>query len=168
MFGNLEIGLRLLAAVLLCGLIGLEREVYRKPAGLRTHILVGLGAAIFMMISLLMVRLEEGGIAVDASRVVAGVVTGIGFLGAGTIIRSGEGVRGLTTAASIWAAAGVGLAAGGGYYFLATAGSLFTVAVLFLISRLEGGHEAPGPRGAAAARPRRKKKQGKKIAREDF
>ncbi len=167
MFGNWEIVLRLLAAVVFCGLIGLEREVFGKPAGLRTHALVGLGSAIFMLVALMMVKMEEGGISVDASRVVAGVVTGIGFLGAGTIIRSNEGVRGLTTAASVWAAAGVGLAAGGGYYFLSIAGALFTLTVLFVLSRLERDTyhlAAPAP----AKAPRSRKRQRKKIAREDF
>jgi putative Mg2+ transporter-C (MgtC) family protein len=160
---NWQIFLRLLVAIVLCGLIGWEREATHKPAGLRTHVLVGLGSAVFMILALLLARMAEGGFAVDASRVVAGVVTGIGFLGAGTIIRSEAGVTGLTTAASIWTVAGIGMAAGAGYFGLANLATLLTLAVLLILSRLE--HRGPGPekkRKAAAPRPR------KKIAREDF
>jgi len=160
---NWEIFLRLLVAILLCGLIGWEREATHKPAGLRTHVLVGLGSAVFMILALLLARMAEGGFAVDASRVVAGVVTGIGFLGAGTIIRSGEGVTGLTTAASIWTVAGIGLAAGAGYYGLANLAALLTLAVLLILSRLERGRqESKKKRKAPSPRSR------KKIAREDF
>lgn len=106
---DLEIALRLLLAAVLGAAIGYQREKAHKPAGLRTHMLICLGSALFTPIS------EFGfGSAVDTSRIASGVVTGIGFLGAGAIIRNREGiVVGLTTAASIWVVAAVGLAAGG-------------------------------------------------------
>ena len=164
MLGYPEIILRLLAAAVLCGALGVEREVYHKPAGLRTHILVGLGSAVLMILSIMLVRMDEGGISVDASRIAAGVITGIGFIGAGTIIRSGEGVTGLTTAASIWTASAIGLAAGAGYYFLAFMGTLLAVAVLFL-DHLIIKRRAESV-AARKLRPRRVKKQ--RAAREDF
>ncbi len=167
MLDNWEIILRVVTALFLCGLIGLERQVYNKPAGLRTHALVGLGSAVFMLIALMLVRMEEGGFAVDASRIAAGVITGIGFIGAGTIIRSGEGVKGLTTAASIWVAAGIGMAAGAGYFFLATVGSLLTLSILFLFTRLERGSFFSAHKERRVVRASRVRKK-KKIAREDF
>ena len=96
--------LRLILAAVLGGAIGLEREVHDKPAGFRTHVLVCVGAALVMLVSTSFVS--------DSARIAAQVVSGIGFLGAGTIIRRGDVTVGLTTAASLWAAAGVGLAAG--------------------------------------------------------
>src|SRR5688572_21016158 len=96
----------LLVAAGLSGLIGLEREWRDRDAGLRTHMLVGLGAALF--------TIAGAELGTDPSRVAAQVVTGIGFLGAGAIFRSGEAVKGLTTAAGLWTVAGIGLAAGSG------------------------------------------------------
>ncbi len=120
----LELFLRLLSACILAGLIGFEREfASHKPAGFRTHILVGLGSALVMMTSeYAMQAFPAAG--VDPTRIGAQVVSGIGFLGAGAIIRSGITVKGLTTAASLWAVACVGLACGIGFYggaFIATA-----------------------------------------------
>jgi putative Mg2+ transporter-C (MgtC) family protein len=128
--------LRLGLAVLLAGVIGWERERLRKPAGFRTHILVGVGSALVMMVSLFMVDL--GGTAVDPGRIAAQVVVGIGFLGAGTILRSREGVvSGLTTAASLWVVSGIGLAVGCGF----TSGALLTtflvMVVLFFMNRVD-------------------------------
>ena len=99
------VALRLGAAFVLGGLVGLEREWHRRPAGLRTHILVAVGAALFTIMSA--VAAGEMG---DPGRVAAGVVTGIGFIGAGTIMHYGTGVRGLTTAASLWMVAAIGMA----------------------------------------------------------
>ena len=128
--------LRLLLSVLLGGLVGLEREIHGRAAGLRTHILVCVGSTLFMITSLLVcARYSHFGEA-DPSRIAAGVVTGIGFLGAGAIIRYGASIRGLTTAASIWAVAAIGLAVGGGLYVAAAVTSFLVVIVLFL-SRLE-------------------------------
>jgi len=126
---EMEAGLRLLLAVVLGGIIGFQRERAKKPAGLRTHILICLGSALFTVVS---VMGFSGN--VDASRIAAGVVTGIGFIGAGVIFRGmrGDKVMGITTAASIWVTAAVGIAAGAGLYFIAAAAALVTVVVLML------------------------------------
>jgi len=118
-----EVMVRLLATVILCGLIGLERETRDQAAGFRTHILLGLGAALFTLVSAYgfpeftraALESEGRGIQFDPTRIAAQVVTGVGFLGAGAIIRRGLDVRGLTTAASLGAAAANGLARGGGF-----------------------------------------------------
>lgn len=111
---ELELGLRLLLAAALGAIIGFQREKARKPAGLRTIVLVCVGAALFTVASL-----YGFGTAADPSRIAAGIVIGIGFLGAGTIFRRDEGVvEGLTTAATIWGAAAIGLAAGAGLYII--------------------------------------------------
>ncbi len=105
------IALRLLAAFILGGLLGLEREWQQRPAGLRTHILVSVASSLFTILSA--AAAEGGG---DPARVAAGVTTGIGFIGAGTIMRHGNVVRGLTTAASLWMVAAIGVACGVGWY----------------------------------------------------
>jgi putative Mg2+ transporter-C (MgtC) family protein len=128
--------LRLAMAMALGGLIGLERETEGKPAGLRTHALVCLGSALFMLISVKSPEFFPGAQTVDPGRIAAGVVTGIGFLGAGTIIRAGGDVKGLTTAASIWAVAAIGLAVGVGYYITAAAATVLALAVLHLPDEL--------------------------------
>lgn len=124
-----ELMLRLILSVALAGFIGLERQMHRRSAGLRTHILVSLGSCLIMLTSLHVFDIYNNKVAVDPARIAAGVITGIGFLGAGTIIRDREGVRGLTTAASLWVVAGIGLAVGCGFY----SGAVFTT-VLALIS----------------------------------
>ena len=131
---EIEIVLRLLLASLLGAIIGFQRERAKKPAGLRTHILISLGSALFTIVSIY----GFPGTA-DVSRVAAGVVTGIGFIGAGVIFRGmrGEHVVGLTTAASVWVAAAVGLAAGAGMYIVATATTVLALLVL-LIPRVKG------------------------------
>lgn len=116
---------RLGMAALLSGAVGFEREAAQKAAGLRTHILVGLGAALFGLLSL------EGFQAPDPSRIAAQVVTGIGFLGAGAIFREGRLVRGLTTAAGLWTVAAIGLAAGAAMYPVAVAATVVTLIVLY-------------------------------------
>ncbi|HKH11791.1 MAG TPA: MgtC/SapB family protein [Rubrobacter sp.] len=136
-----EVVVRLLATVVLCGLIGLERETRDQAAGFRTHILLGLGAALFTLVSaygfpeFTRAALESGGRGVqfDPTRIAAQVVTGVGFLGAGAIIRRGLDVRGLTTAASLWAAAAIGLASGAGFYFGATATTAVVLVALYLL-----------------------------------
>src|SRR5258708_29882600 len=102
---------RLLLAAAVGGLLGAERELRRKSAGFRTNILIALGAAIFTIMS---VMLSPG--AADGTRIAAQIVTGIGFLGAGTILHNRDGVQGLTTAATVWVNAALGVAAGGGQY----------------------------------------------------
>lgn len=129
---------RLLLAALLSGLIGWERERLRKPAGFRTHILVGLGSCLIMLVSLELARLYPAYAGVDPGRIAANVVVGIGFLGAGTILHSRDGwVSGLTTAASLWVVAGIGLAAGLGYYSAAVGATLLVLVVLFLLNTID-------------------------------
>ncbi len=125
-----ELGIILLKMVLagiLGGIIGIEREHKHRPAGLRTHILVCMGACLTMMISSFMVT---EGLSTDVARLGAQVISGIGFLGAGTILREGDRVRGLTTAATLWAIACVGLAIGIGYYGGAIAAAFMMLIVL--------------------------------------
>jgi putative Mg2+ transporter-C (MgtC) family protein len=126
----LEMILRFLLAAALGAGIGYQRERAGKAAGLRTHILVSSGAALFTLVSIY----GFTGATADISRVAAGVVAGIGFIGAGVIFRGlrGEGVAGLTTAASMWAAAAIGLAAGTGLYLISVIATAVTVGVLFL------------------------------------
>jgi putative Mg2+ transporter-C (MgtC) family protein len=113
---------RLLVVVVLAGAVGLERELRDQEAGLRTHMLVGLGATLFVLVgNFSWSELEFGnqvGIVLDPSRVIAYVITGIGFLGAGTIIKHGTSIKGLTTAASLWVVAAIGVAIGAGQYGL--------------------------------------------------
>ena len=118
----------------LCGaIIGIERELKRKPAGFRTNILICLGASIYTAAGLLL----QGGEAVDPTRIAAQVVTGIGFLGAGSIIQSGAGVRGLTTAATIWVVASIGILSGAGFPVLAFVASLLVLLTLAVLGRVE-------------------------------
>jgi putative Mg2+ transporter-C (MgtC) family protein len=140
MLSDVEIALRLLAATLLCGIIGLERERGERAAGLRTHALVGLGSCLVMIVSAFGFQdwqLPSG--ARDPSRIAAQVISGIGFLGAGVIIfqRDGGVVRGLTTAASVWVVAGIGLAAGGGMYVTAVVATGITLLILAGLKPLE-------------------------------
>ncbi|MFH1169325.1 MAG: MgtC/SapB family protein [Chloroflexota bacterium] len=124
---ELEIVLRLLLAAILGAVIGFQRGKAGKPAGLRDHVLISVGSALFTVVSIY----GFGG--ADAARIAAGVVTGIGFLGAGTIIRRGEGVvEGLTTAATIWVAAAIGLAAGAGLYLVSAAATAIILIVLLI------------------------------------
>jgi putative Mg2+ transporter-C (MgtC) family protein len=116
---QLEIAARLVLAAVLGALIGLEREVHAHPAGIRTHLLVSLGSALFTVLSIYGFAAEGGTQSVDPSRIAAQVVTGIGFLGAGAIIHYGTSIRGLTTAGSLWAMAAIGMAAGAGQPALA-------------------------------------------------
>lgn len=127
--------IRLVLAGVLSGLIGLERESHGRPAGLRTHILVSVGSALIMLTSIYGFPGTIG--PRDPARLAAQVVSGIGFLGAGTILREGANIRGLTTAASLWVAAGIGLAAGCGYYIPAVATTAMAVATLVLLERFE-------------------------------
>ncbi len=125
---ELEMVLRVLLAMALGAIVGFQRGKAEKPAGLRDIILICGGSALFTVVSI------YGFDVADQARVAAGIVTGIGFLGAGAIIRRGEGgvVKGLTTAATIWVAAGIGLAAGAGLYLIATVSTFLVLAVLLL------------------------------------
>ncbi len=131
---DIEMIIRLGAATILGGLIGFERELHGKVAGFRTHSLVAMGSALIMLVSIHMFSLYEGKVAIDPGRIAAQVVTGIGFLGAGTIIRSGTGIKGLTTAAGLWTASGIGLACGVGYFRAAFAATIITLFVLVAFS----------------------------------
>jgi putative Mg2+ transporter-C (MgtC) family protein len=129
--------LRLLVAALLGGAIGFERELRERQAGLRTHLVVSVGAALFTLVSAYGFRefMVQGGslVRTDPTRIAAQIVSGIGFLGAGAIIRQGLSVRGLTTAATLWLVAAIGMASGAGYYsaaVIATLGGLITLGPL--------------------------------------
>ncbi|CAG0961461.1 Protein MgtC [Geobacteraceae bacterium] len=140
---NLDMIGRLLLASLLGGLIGLEREIHGRPAGFRTHLLVSLGSCLFVATSLEFYRLYGnfsgvGPIGVDPGRIAAQVVTGIGFLGAGAIIREGASIRGLTTAACLWIAAAIGLACGAGLFIVSLVVTVISLATLLLLKRVEG------------------------------
>lgn len=126
-----EIAFRLFVALLLSGVVGWQREIAQRPAGLRTHMLVCLGATLLTLVS---VSIPGA----DPMRLASGIVTGIGFIGAGTIIRSTPTeVRGLTTAASIWMIAGVGIAVGVGFYWGAVLTTFLAYIVLVLLKRVE-------------------------------
>jgi putative Mg2+ transporter-C (MgtC) family protein len=129
--GWAEVLLRLFVAAALGGAIGLERELRERQAGLRTHLVVSVGSALFTLVSAY--GFADFGSRVDPTRIAAQIVSGIGFLGAGAIIRQGLSVRGLTTAASLWLVAAIGMAAGAGYWegaVVATAGALITLGPL--------------------------------------
>jgi len=134
-----DVFLRLALAAGLGGAIGLEREYRQKPAGLRTNMLIALGSALFSILSI-----ELGAGASSPDRIAAQVVSGIGFLGAGAILRSGENVHGLTTAATIWVNAAIGMAAGLGAYSVAAGGATLTLVVLALLPVMEGIFEGRG------------------------
>ncbi|MCF7873929.1 MAG: MgtC/SapB family protein [Candidatus Omnitrophica bacterium] len=128
---------RLILAFILGSVIGYERERKKRRAGLRTHILVCVGSALIMLVSLYVYHLYGESVAIDPTRIAAGVVTGIGFLGAGTIIRSSEGVKGLTTAASIWLASAIGLAVGCGFISAALIATFLVYLILSFLKRIE-------------------------------
>jgi putative Mg2+ transporter-C (MgtC) family protein len=137
-----ELALRLLVAAVLTGAIGLERELRERAAGLRTHMLVGLGSALFTIVSAYgwadFTFSNRSGVVFDPTRIAAQIVTGIGFLGAGAIIRQGLSVRGLTTAAGLWVVAAIGMAAGAGYYAAALIGTALVLVGLGPVRWLEG------------------------------
>ena len=141
-----DVLLRLVAAALLGAALGLEREIHGHQAGMRTHMLVSLGSALFTVLSIYGFPQIPGTAASDPSRISAQVVTGIGFLGAGAIIKYGTSIRGLTTAASLWVVASIGLAAGAGAYFLAVAGTLIALLALWPTNVIIGKLELRGGR----------------------
>lgn len=123
MITDTEILLRLALAAVAGGLIGFERETMHKPAGIRTHMLVCIGSSLFILVTIRVLPSEIG-------RIIAGIATGIGFLGAGTIFRAKDNIKGLTTAASIWTVAAIGLTVGLGEYVL---GAIATVLVILIL-----------------------------------
>jgi putative Mg2+ transporter-C (MgtC) family protein len=131
-----DITVKVLMIAILAGIIGLDREMRHKPAGMKTHILVGLGSTIFTIMSIWFYQEFQGKAQVDPSRIAAQIVTGIGFLGAGTIIQFGGSVIGLTTAASLWSVAGIGLAVGAGNYYLAVISTVIIIIVFMVMNKL--------------------------------
>ncbi|NLC63061.1 MAG: MgtC/SapB family protein [Thermoanaerobacterales bacterium] len=119
------------------GIIGLERESINRPAGFRTHILVCVGSTLTMLVSIYIFQQFKGMTGIDPGRIAAQVISGIGFLGAGTIIREGVTVKGLTTAASLWTVAAIGLAIGSGFYLAAILVTFLTIVTLISFSKIE-------------------------------
>ena len=134
---DLDVVIRLMVSAVLAGAIGSERERHGRAAGFRTHILVGVGSAIVMLTGLYLMDEFAGRVSIDPARMASQVVSGIGFLGAGTILRFRASIRGLTTAASLWVAAGIGLAAGAGFLLGATTVTLLVLIALFGLARWE-------------------------------
>ncbi|MFA4954049.1 MAG: MgtC/SapB family protein [Patescibacteria group bacterium] len=130
-----EIVLRLLVATVLSGIIGIEREIHRKPAGVRTNALIGLGAAAMTLCGLTIAT--SWAISSDPTRIASIVVQGIGFLGAGAIIQARGTVRGLTTAASMWVVSGIGIACGFGFYEIAIVASIFALILLVIFGPID-------------------------------
>lgn len=137
MLTDSQILFRLVLSVVLSGMIGLERQLHKRTAGLRTHILVSLGSCLIMLTSIYVFDIYKDSAAIDPARIAAGVITGIGFLGAGAIIREKAEVRGLTTAASLWVVAGLGLAVGCGFLRAAAYTALMAIIVLFFLRYVE-------------------------------
>lgn len=151
MMGSLsdtDAALRLLLAALLGAVLGMEREYRQKDAGLRTNILIAVGSSLFTMMS---IELTAG--QGDPSRVASQIVTGIGFLGGGAILRTKAGVQGLTTAAMIWVNAAIGVAAGGGQYHLAVIATAVTLGAILLLAPIEKYLQRP--LGTAEVEPKR-------------
>jgi len=138
---DIELVLRIVVGTVLGGIIGYERDLHGRPAGLRTHAIVALASATFMVVSTQLVYYQHyhpgDFIEVDGSRIAASVVSGIGFLAAGAILRNGFTVQGLTTAAGLWLVAAIGLCAGGGMFIESVAATVIGVAVLTIMRRFE-------------------------------
>ena len=174
--GLLDVSYKLMAAVILAGLLGLEREMRGRAAGLRTHILVCLGSTLAMIVSGLLY--DEAGLrggipGVDTSRIAAGIITGIGFLGAGTIINIRNTQVGLTTAALVWFSAALGIAIGSGFIAVATISAIAALLVVFcfrllgqvlpVASRYRVSLRVPEPRVDTQGLARAIRKQGYKV-----
>lgn len=142
---QLDLSLRLIVAAALGAAVGAEREIHGHPAGMRTHMLVALGAGLFTVLSIHGFGQDAAGSTVDPTRIAAQIVSGIGFLGAGAILKDGVVIRGLTTAASLWATAAVGTAAGAGEYVIATVAAVVILVSLWPLNavaeRLHGSAE---------------------------
>ncbi len=143
-----EVAIRLFAAMLIAGVVGIDREVRQKPAGLRTHMLVGLGSAAFFLFAIklafeMAASDQLNVVSTDPVRIASGIIGGIGFLGAGTIIQSRGNVQGLTTAAGIWIAGAIGVSCGAGEFFLALWVMTLAIICLLPIQLLESRLVAP-------------------------
>jgi putative Mg2+ transporter-C (MgtC) family protein len=136
---TIEVTLKLILAIALGGLIGLEREASQKPAGFRTNILVCVGSAMMMTLATLLVQ-AKGGTTDTLVRMAAGVITGVGFLGAGTIFQARGTIAGLTTASTLWLVAGLGLVIGAGYYLPALIFTALTITTLLLFRKIEASY----------------------------
>jgi putative Mg2+ transporter-C (MgtC) family protein len=136
---TIEVILKLILAIALGGLIGLEREASQKPAGFRTNILVCVSSAMMMTMATLLVQ-AKGGTADTLVRMAAGVITGVGFLGAGTIFQARGTIAGLTTASTLWLVAGLGLVIGAGYYLPALIFTALTITTLLLFRKIEDSY----------------------------
>ena len=140
-----DLAIRMLMAAVLGAGIGFEREIHDHPAGMRTHLLVALGSAIFTELSIFgFGPLAGSSTSVDPTRIAAQVVSGIGFLGAGAILKYGTSIRGLTTAASLWTTAAIGMAAGAGEWLIAGVGTFITVFSLWPLNALVARIHRPG------------------------
>ena len=142
-----DLAVRMLVAAILGAAIGLEREIHEHPAGMRTHLLVSLGSAIFTVLSIYGFEgIQASGVSpsVDPTRIAAQIVSGIGFLGAGAILKYGTSIRGLTTAASLWTAAAIGMAAGAGEWIIAAVGTFIVVFSLWPLNALVARLHRPG------------------------
>ncbi len=137
MITETEIVVRLLLSAVFGGIIGLEREIRSRSAGLRTHALVGLGSTMFMIVSQYMWFIYGSKADVDPSRIAAQIITGIGFIGAGTIMKSRFTMKGLTTAASVWTVASIGMAVGAGLYKIGFAATAVAILILTLLEKVE-------------------------------
>lgn len=146
--GSFDIIIKIVVAALLGSFIGLERDIHGRAAGLRTHLLVCMGSAVFMILSKQIGAGASGG---DSGRIAAQVVTGIGFLGAGTIIKEGFTVRGLTTASCLWVASGIGMAAGAGSYLLASSVTAITLFSLVGLNYFEKSYRRDSYRSLVIA-----------------
>lgn len=131
-----SVSFRLLVSLVIGGAIGIEREHSRQPAGFRTHIIIAVGAALLMMLSIAVAG-QYGETRGDAGRIAAQVVSGIGFLGAGAILKLGADIRGLTTAASLWTVAAIGLATGAGLFLPAAVAGAIILFTLIILEKLE-------------------------------
>jgi len=132
--------LRIGASILFAFLLGLEREVTVKFAGLRTHILVSAGACVFTLLSIFAFKMQimDGFAGVnDPARIAAQIITGIGFIGAGTVMRHGNNIYGITTAATLWMCAAIGMACGTGMFLMAATATIFSLIVLVLVRKFE-------------------------------
>lgn len=156
-----ETAIRLLAAMLVGGIVGLDREWRQKPAGLRTHMLVCLAAATFTVLAgqiALMAR--ELGVQADPVRIIEAVTAGVAFLGAGAIFRSGDNVQGLSTGASVWLAGAMGVACGGGFYELAALTTVLSLVVLTLLGFVQHHvQKAVDPSGRDPAPAKREERE---------
>ena len=132
------IAFRLFCAMIIGAVIGTEREFTHRPAGMRTHMLVALGSCSIMLVGqMIFAQYRPLGASIDPARLAAQVIAGVGFLGAGTILREGASVRGLTTAASVWTVACLGIAVGGGYYIIGLLGMVYMFITLVLFERIQ-------------------------------